>query len=82
MRREILFATGGAVLLALGGALVVGFALWNFSATVYPVYLGAGSSFALALLFFAAARDARRYRQEYLRAVEDGHPLPEGGPPR
>ncbi len=82
MLRERWFALGAAIMFVLGAALLAG--LWpsNFGPASQPVFLVSAATFAIGLLFWAAAREARRYRLEYFRAVEEGRSLPEGGPPR
>ena len=80
MLRERVFAIGAGVLIALGMALIVG--LLIVGAPLYPGFLGGGVSIALGAFLYHVAREARRFRREYVRAAEEGRPFPPGGPPR
>ncbi len=81
MKRESGFAIGGGAMIALGAVLALGLLLSGAGLAFYPSYLAAAVSVVLGLFFLAVAKEARAYRAEYLRAAEEGRPLPPHGPP-
>jgi len=81
MLRETTFFLGGAVVIVLGGLL--GFGLWYAGAGVvyWSAWLSAGIAVGLGAFFLYVGREARAFRGEWLRALEEGRPPPPGGPP-
>jgi len=81
MLRETTFFLGGAVVIVLGGLL--GFGLWYAGAGVvyWSAWLSAGIAVGLGAFFLYVGREARAFRREWLRALEEGRPPPPGGPP-
>lgn len=81
MTRETTFRLGGYLAIALGGLLVAGL-LWARAGPDYlDGYLAAVFAAVLGGFFLHVAAEERRYRAEYLRAVEAGLTPPPGGPP-
>jgi hypothetical protein len=79
VQRATVFLLGGVIAVALGAALVGGLA--GAGVDFAGAYLSAAFSVVLGLFFVHVAREERRYRAEYLAAVEAGQPPPAGGPP-
>ncbi len=81
MRLERGFAVGGGVMIVLAVVLALGLFLGGAGLSFYPAYLAAVVSAVLGYFFLRVAKEAREYRGEYLRAAEEGRPLPPQGPP-
>ncbi len=81
MLRETAFFAGGATVIALGVALGVGLALGGAGWAYASAWLGAGIAVGLGAFFVRVGAEARAFRRQWLRAVEEGRPLPPGGPP-
>jgi uncharacterized membrane protein len=81
MLRETTFLLGGAIAIGLGillaGGLLGARGGWPF----LDGWLSAAFSVVIGGFFVHVAREERRYRAEYLRALEAGVPPPPGGPP-
>ncbi|MFY9716868.1 MAG: hypothetical protein WAK40_02905 [Thermoplasmata archaeon] len=81
MLRETTFLLGGAIAVGLGTSLAVGL-LWADAGAAYlDGWLSAALAVVIGAFFLHVAREARRYRAEYLRAIEAGRTPPPGGPP-
>ncbi len=81
MERETTFLLGGGITIALGVLLAAGLAWAGAGAEFFGAWLAVAVSVALGAFFVHVAREERRYRADYLRAVEEGRPPPPGGPP-
>jgi hypothetical protein len=81
MLRESGFFLGGIAVIGLGVLLGVGLALSGAGLYAWSAWLAAGISVGLGAFFLKVGQDARRFRREWLKAVEDGKPPPPGGPP-
>lgn len=81
MQRATTFALGGWIAVALGGLLAVGLAWAGAGVAFFGAWLSAAFSVLIGAFFLHVAREERRYRAEYLRAVEAGETPPPGGPP-
>jgi len=79
--RETTFFVGGGAVVGLGVAL--GFGLWLSGAGVdfWTAWLAAGIAVGLGGFFVRVGADARAFRRQWLRALEQGRPPPPGGPP-
>ncbi len=81
MLRETAFLVGGGMTVALGLALLIVLVVTGVGLVDLAGWLAAAAALVLGGFFFVVARDAHRYREEYLRAAEDGRDLPPGGAP-
>lgn len=81
MLKETAFVVGGLITLALGVMLLVVLVLAGGTGEPLGSWLAAGAALVLGAFFLVVARDARRYRTEYLAAAEEGRELPPEGPP-
>ncbi len=80
--RETTFVVGGGVTIALGFALGAGL-YWAGAGLAYAgVWLAAGMSVGFGGFFIYVGRQARAFRLGWRQALEEGRPLPPGGPPR
>ncbi|HUJ78084.1 MAG TPA: hypothetical protein VLX64_03650 [Thermoplasmata archaeon] len=79
MTRERWFLFGGIVTIGLGIALAV--AIGWAGAGWQEGWLPVGFAIVIGAFFVHVAREERRFRRGYLRAVEEGRPPPPGGPP-
>ena len=81
MQRSTTFLVGGGLAIALGILLAAGL-VWADAGATYPdAWLAAAFSVVIGAFFVHVGREERRFRGEYLRAVEEGRPPPPGGPP-
>lgn len=79
--RETTFFLGGAVVIALGLALGVGLWLTGAGLLFAGAWLAAGVAVGLGAFFVRVGTDARGFRRQWLRDVEEGRPPAPGGPP-
>jgi hypothetical protein len=82
MLRETTFSVGGVLVIALGVALGAGLALSGAGIVYWSAWLAAGVAVGLGAFFLRVGSEARAFRREWLRALQEGRPPPPGGPPR
>jgi hypothetical protein len=81
MQRASTFLIGGGIAISLGVLLAAGL-VWSGAGTEFlSGWLAAAFSVLLGAFFVHVSREERRFRSEYLRAVEEGRSPPPGGPP-
>ncbi len=82
MLRETTFRLGGSILIVVGVWLAFELALAQAGWSYFGVWFAAGGLVGFGAFFVYVARDAAKYRRDYLAALESGRPPPPGGPPR
>jgi hypothetical protein len=81
MLRETTFRLGGALTIALGGALAAALYLAGAGWVFFDAWLGAGLCVGFGVFFLYVAEDEGRTRREQLRTLEAPSPGPPGARP-